>query len=238
MHVAIIGAAGGLGKAIVEICRQEGISFTAIVRSRPERISEVPAGSRVSVVSSLAEKDALAEAFTGADVVISAMGVTSASYDPSALHSSNMSTIEAAMNDTGVDRIIITNTLLSASPGQPASLSMRLFSLFPGTVGRGAREQRAVVDALANGAYSTLRWTLVRAGVNARGKDERPVASAEWDKKINTYRPVSYQAMARWMIEEAAANEFVRRAPFVSLGTAPTRDYRRPQHQERGDEIV
>ena len=218
-HVAIIGAAGGLGKAIVEVCRKEGILFTAIVRSRPERIENVPSGSRVSVVPSLADQAALAEAFTGADVVISAMGVTSASYDLSALHSANMPTIEAAMNAADVDRIMITNTLLSSSPGQPASLSMRFFSLFPGTVGRGAREQRAVVDALAGGAYSTLRWTLVRAGVNARGSDEPPVASVDWDKKINSYRPVSYQAMAGWMLEEAAANRFVRQAPFVSLGT-------------------
>jgi hypothetical protein len=28
--------------------------------------------------------------------------------------------------------------------------------------------------------------------------------------------PVSYQAMGRWMIEEAAANRFVRSAPLVS----------------------
>src|SRR5882762_1169028 len=38
-----------------------------------------------------------------------------------------------------------------------------------------------VIDALGRGAFSSLRWTLVRAGLNARGKDERPVASADWD---------------------------------------------------------
>jgi hypothetical protein len=135
-----------------------------------------------------------------------------------------MPTIENSMSATGVDRIIITNTLLSAAPGESASPSMRFFSLFPGTIGRGAREQRAVVDALAHGLYSTLRWTLVRAGVNARGKDEFPVASVDWDKRINSWRPVSYRAMGRWMLEEAAANEFVRQAPFVSLGVVPKDD--------------
>lgn len=44
-HVAVIGAAGGLGQGIVKICRAEGIGFTAIVRSRPERITEVPGGA-------------------------------------------------------------------------------------------------------------------------------------------------------------------------------------------------
>lgn len=43
------------------------------------------------------------------------------------------------------------------------------------------REQQAVVDALGSGAFSSLCWTLVRAGVNSRGKNERPVASEDWD---------------------------------------------------------
>jgi hypothetical protein len=72
------------------------------------------------------------------------------------------------------------------------------------------------VDALGKGAFSSLRWTLVRAGVNGRGKDERPVASAEWDGAVNSWLPVSYAAMGRWMLEEAASNEFVRAAPLVS----------------------
>jgi putative NADH-flavin reductase len=217
-HVAIIGAAGGLGKGIIEVCRAETIPFTAIVRSRPERIADVPTGSRVCVVTSLADKAALTNAFLEADTVISAMGVTSASQDASALHSVNMPTIEAAMHDAEVERIIITNTLLSAAPGERTSRSMRFFSWLPGTIGRGAREQNAVVDALGRGAYSTLAWTLVRAAVNTRGRDERPVGSADWDSNVNSWRPVSYQAMGRWMLEESVANEFVRKAPCVSLG--------------------
>jgi hypothetical protein len=83
-------------------------------------------------------------------------------------------------------------------------------------MGRGARELQAVTDALGNGAFSMLRWTLVRGGLNVRGKDERPVASANWDGALNSRLPVSYEAMARWMLEEAVANEFLRAAPLVS----------------------
>ncbi len=90
-YVAVIGAAGGLGQGILSICRAEGIGFTAIVRSRPERVNEVPAGSRVAVV-----------------------------------------------------------------------------------------------------------------------------ASRGWDGALNSWFPVSYCAMARWMLGEAAANQFVREAPLVS----------------------
>jgi hypothetical protein len=127
-----------------------------------------------------------------------------------------MATVEESMLAAGVDRIVIVNTLLASLPGRPAGRIMRFFMWLPGTVGRGAREQQAVADALGSGAFPSLRWTLVRGGLNARGKDERPVAAADWSGALNSWSPVSYEAMGRWMLEEAAASEFVRAAPLVS----------------------
>jgi putative NADH-flavin reductase len=215
-HVAVIGAAGGLGQGILAICRDEGIGFTAIVRSRPERITNVPPGSRVAVVTSLADRSALTAALAGADAVLTALGVTATSQDRSASLSANMDTVEQAMSDAGFDRIVIINTLLTSLPGKPASPLMRFFSWMPGNIGRGAREQQSVVDALGRGSFSSLRWTLVRGGLNARGSDEHPVASADWAGAPSSWMPVSYRAMGRWMLQEAAANEFVRAAPLVS----------------------
>jgi hypothetical protein len=215
-RVAIVGAAGGLGQGMLGVCRVEGIPFTAVVRSRPERIGDVPGGSRVVVVQSLADRAALEDAFSGADAVLTALGVTATSQDRAALLSANMATVEQAMSAAGVDRIMVTNTLLTTPPGQPASRAMRFFAWMPGKVGRGAREQQAVVDALGAGAFASLRWTLVRGGLNARGADEPPVASLDWQGAANSWAPVSYAAMARWMLVESATNEFVRAAPLVS----------------------
>lgn len=215
-HVAVIGAAGGLGQGVLSVCRAEGIGFTAIVRSRPDRIADVPSGSRVAVVRSLADRTTLTEAFSSAGAVLAVLGLTSTSHDRSALLSANMATVEESMLAAGVDRIIVINTMLASPPGKPASRAMRFFSWMPGTMGRGASEQQAVVEALGTGAFSSLRWTLVRAGVNSRGKNERPVASADWEGALNSWFPVSYEAMGRWMLEEAAANNFVRAAPLVS----------------------
>jgi putative NADH-flavin reductase len=66
-HVAVIGAAGGPGQGILDVCRTEGIGFTAIVRSRPERITNVPRGSQIAVVTSFAACTLLKKAFSGAD---------------------------------------------------------------------------------------------------------------------------------------------------------------------------
>ena len=189
-HVAVIGAAGGLGQGILHVCREENITFTAIVRSRPERITEVPEGSYVVVVTSLANRAALSEAFSGADAILTAMGVTSTSSDSSALLSANMATVESSMTASGVDRILVINTLVTSRPGKAASWFVRFLSWLPGTMGRGATELQAVVTALGDGAFSSLRWTLVRASVNSRGKDERPVASAEWDSALNSWLAV------------------------------------------------
>jgi hypothetical protein len=216
VNVAVIGAAGGLGQGILAECRAMGIQFTAIVRSRPERINDVPSGSRVVVVTSLADRAALAAAFTGVDAVITALGITATSQDQSATLSANMDTVERAMHDAGVDRIVVINSLLTQRPGEPAGKLMRFFSLMPGIVGRGARELRAVSDALGRGAFSSLRWTLVRGGLNSRGRDDVPAVSADWAGASNSWMPLSYRAMGRWMLDEAAANRYVRKAPLVS----------------------
>lgn len=215
-RVAVLGAAGGLGQDILSVCKAEGVQFTAIVRSRPNRISEVPSGSRVAVVTSLADQPALTEAFAGADAVLTAIGLTSTSADRSALLSANMDAVEESMLAAGVDRIVVINTLLASLPGSPASRALRFFSWVPGAMGRGASEQLSVVDALGSGAFSLLRWTLVRGGLNSRGKNEPPVAAADWGGAVNFWAPVSYEAMGRWMLAEASANEFVRAAPIVS----------------------
>jgi len=216
--VAVIGAAGGLGQGILSVCRAEGVDFTAIVRSRPERITDVPVGSRVIVVESLTDGAALTAAFSGTDAVLTALGVTAATHDRPALLSANMDTVEESMIAAGVDRIIMINTVLSSLPGKSASRLMRFFSWMPGNIGRGATEQQAVVDAHGGGAFASLRWTLVRAAVNSRGSDERPVAYPDWPAALNSWSPVSYADMGRWMLEESVANAFVRAAPLVSKG--------------------
>lgn len=215
-HVAVIGAAGGLGQGILSVCRAERIAFTAIVRSRPERIADVPHGSRVVVVESIANRAALTDAFSGTNAVLTALGVTATTNNRLALLSANMATVKESMITAGVDRIIIINTLLNSLPGQPASRLMRFFSCMPGNMGRGATEQLAVVDALSKDALAPLRWTLVRAAVNSRGIHERPVAAVDWRGALNSWLPVSYADMGRWMLEEVVANNFVRAAPLVS----------------------
>lgn len=217
-HVAVLGAAGGLGEGILAACREQGVGYTAIVRSRPERIANLPAGSGVVVAPSLGDVVTLASAFAGADAVITALGVTATSCDATASLAAHMASVERAMQSACVDRIVMINTLLASAPGAPAGLPMRFFASLPGRIGIGAREQQAVVDALGRGAFSSLRWTLVRGGLNARGSEEAPVDSADWCGARNSWMPVSYRSMGLWLLDEAAHGRYVRAAPLVSRG--------------------
>lgn len=77
-----------------------------------------------------------------------------------------------------------------------------------------------VAKGLDAGALASLEWTLVRAGVNGAGAPVPPVASADWSPDCrNSLAPVSYEAMGRWMLEEARERKWVRMMPLVSKST-------------------
>ena len=81
------------------------------------------------MVTSLADRALLTEAFSGADVVLTAMGVTSTSSDGSGLLSANMAAVEQSMLAAKVDRILMINTMIASPPGEPADRVMRLLLL-------------------------------------------------------------------------------------------------------------
>ena len=74
------------------------------------------------------------------------------------------------------------------------------------------------IASLSIGLMALLTLTVVRGGLNSRGKDVPPVATNDWPDARNSWMPVSYAAMARWMVEEATANRYVHAAPLVSRG--------------------
>lgn len=150
-------------------------------------------------------------------MVLTALGVTPTSHERQSLRYRRMRPRwKPRCGSPEFDAVAIINTLLVSLPGKSASGAMRLFTWMPGWVGRGAREQQAAADAIGRGAFSSVRWTLVRGGLNSRGKNEAPVSAVDWPGALNSWMPVSYEAMARWMIEEAAAGRYVKAAPLVS----------------------
>ncbi|KAI8618787.1 hypothetical protein BC830DRAFT_1165906 [Chytriomyces sp. MP71] len=217
-HVAIVGAAGNLGTGILQECIQHGVRVTAIVRSRPERIAtaDLPAGSRVAVVTSLADVSALTEAFGGCEAVLFATGVTGTSSDATALLSRNMAAVEEALKASGVDRVLVSSSLLASAVGEPSSFLINAFSWLPGKMGAGAMEFKAVSAALGEGTWKELKWTLVRAACYPSGAEEDAVAAENWNAGLNSYMPVSFKAMGRWMLQEAAESHFIRLSPLVS----------------------
>jgi uncharacterized protein YbjT (DUF2867 family) len=107
MKIVVLGASGGVGQKLVELGRIDGHDVVAVVRSSswtPPPNVEVRRGA-------LTDEGFLSEAFAGADVVLSALGLRVSSLapwakaeDPTFLTRSTPA-IVAAMEKAGVKRI-------------------------------------------------------------------------------------------------------------------------------------
>lgn len=64
------------------------------------------------------------------------------------------------------------------------------------------------------------------------------MASPDWAGALNSWMPVSYRAMGRWMLEEAATSEFVWEAPLVSRVEAESQRFREPTAVGFVDSVV
>lgn len=105
MKIALIGATGFVGSAILKEALQRNHEVKAIVR-QPEKLTEV--NDQVSVVSAdVMDTEALASAIKGTDVVISAYnaGWTNPNLYSDFLQGSK--SIEAAVKQSGVKRLIV-----------------------------------------------------------------------------------------------------------------------------------
>jgi len=138
--IAITGATGFVGQAVVaEACRR-GVALRALARR------EQPACEGVNWVrGDLADQAALAALVEGAEAVLHVAGVVN-TPDPTGFHLGNVAGTEAlvaAAAEAGVARFVFVSSLAAREPGLSA-------------YGRSKRHAEEVVQT------STLEWTIVR----------------------------------------------------------------------------
>jgi putative NADH-flavin reductase len=148
LRLFILGATGGIGRALVDQARERGHEVTAFVRS-PQRLG-APRG--VTVVQgdprSVAE---LRDALPGHDAVLSALGPPGAGRT-TILRESARSTV-AAMHDAGVDRLLVVSAAMLFDAGILFTLLRRVLLR---NVAEDSLEMERVVMA------SGLDWTIAR----------------------------------------------------------------------------
>lgn len=151
-HIALTGATGFVGHAVLDVLAHKSLPATALARSVPDK----PRTLVDWVRGSLADPPALAQLVSGAEVVIHVAGLTT-SHDPAELDRANaagtLALVEAA-RAAGVRRFVFVSSLAAREPALSAY---------------GASKAKAETIVAASG----LDWTIVRppAVYGPRDKD-------------------------------------------------------------------
>ncbi len=206
MKLAVFGATGGLGRAVVRAALAGGHTVRAMVRD-PAKLDV--AGVEV-VVGDLSDSAAMASTVAGVDAVISCVGVVRGG-DP-AVFGTGMEALVQAMDADGVRRLVAISGAGLELEGDVTGLGRRLIITllrwFARDVLRGKELEWAAIRT------SGVDWTLVRV---ARMVDRAGAGKVRADlHQVGGSPMVAYEDVAAWMVEEAGARRFVHRAPFVS----------------------
>jgi putative NADH-flavin reductase len=208
MKLTIFGATGGTGRELVEQALADGHDVTVYVRN-PDKVTQSP--DRLTIIQGeMDEPEKIAQAITGADAVISALGPTSNS--PERPLTSGMNHIVTAMKAAGVSRLIAATGAGVADPNDKPQLIGRLSGLALRLFARHVlADSQGMVAAIRN---SDLDWTLARAPrLNDKpGTGQIKVGYAGKGPGTQLARA----DFARFMLDQLSSDEWVRKAPMLS----------------------
>lgn len=149
MNLLVLGATGGIGRAIVEQAIARGDNVTALVRN-PRKITTSHDRLRV-VEGSPLEPAHVARALSGADAVLSTLGHTD--LGPSTVVTDAARVLSAAMKPSGVRRLVVVSTTLVLPGGG-------VLANLPKWITRHALADSRAMEELV--ATTDLDWTALR----------------------------------------------------------------------------
>jgi len=207
MKIAVIGATGFVGKAVVNELLSRGVQVKAIAR-HPETI-ETKNPNLTLVTADVFDTDQLAGLVAGSDAVISA-------YNPGwtnpAIYNDTLKgagSIEKAVEDSGVKRLlvvggagslVINGSQLVDSPDFPAAYKV---------AASGARDYLNILRK-----NEKLDWTFISPAINLHpgertGKFRLGTDEPVFDEKGNS--SISVEDMAVAIADEIEKNQFIKR---------------------------
>ncbi|SFF10733.1 Putative NADH-flavin reductase [Actinoplanes philippinensis] len=183
MRVAVAGANGSTGRALVDRALSAGHQVTALVR-RSDGLPEHP-GLRIGLLDVTSDHDRAAALLEGHDAVISTLGNAlfyRSGPAPKFLAAAHR-TLVAAAQRAGVPRVATMLAYGSAATTAPAPPIIRLLA---GTLLR--RDFRDLAGADAALAESGLAWTVVHFGALTDGEH-----TGAWQLSTDLRRPARYR---------------------------------------------
>jgi putative NADH-flavin reductase len=187
--ILVLGATGGIGRALVEQAVQRGHSVTAFVRS-PEKLGAPPEGVTVRR-GDPHDVDELRAALPGHDGVISALGPPGPG--PTTLHRDCARSTVAAMRAAGVPRLLIVSAAVLFEDHGFSYWLLRKTLLR--NIAQDCSEMERVVKA------SGLDWTIVRPPRLTNGRLTGHYGVEE-DRMPKGGSSVSRADVAQFLLEE------------------------------------
>ena len=207
MNIAVFGATGARGKAVVAEALQRGHKVVALARD-PGKIEIEHANLRV-VAGNVLDPTAVEEVVAGQDAVVSLLGAGMRRTD---LRTEGTRRIVQAMERTGVKRLISQSVFGLGDSAAKLPLYWKL--LVKPLILRNAYRDHAGQEAVV--AASNLNWTITR-----------PVSLRDWEP-TGSYQHGAAQAMngitlkigltdlARFTLDQLTSDEYLHDMPGIS----------------------
>jgi putative NADH-flavin reductase len=209
MHVVIFGATGKTGRQLVTQALELGHTITAVARH--------PGGVAVEhdrlhvVQASFEDQAAIEAAIRGHDAVLSAVGAPQ-SRKPTTVHADSARSICAAMEATGVQRLICV-TSGGTNPQHDPALPFIFEQIFKRIYANIYRDQQAMEQIVTE---SALDWTIVRpAGLTDAPPTGQCRVAEGYALPGGSRTPRS--DLAAFMLQQLESCKYVRKAVALAL---------------------
>jgi len=211
MKLTIFGASGATGQQLIEQALAAGHQVVAYARN-PARISASETGLTV-VQGELSDTAAIRRVIHGAEAVISVLGPRPGEDLHSQPLTHGMQAILAAMQTSGVRRLIISSTPSTADPNDLPDIQFKLLVAIIKSTMRPAYEE--IVNVARIVRASDLDWTIVRVSMlNNQPGTGRIRAGTLGRKQAGT--KLARADLAMFILEQLKDSTWLRHAPAIS----------------------
>jgi putative NADH-flavin reductase len=156
MQLSIFGATGKVGSLLVDQALEAGHSVTAVVRD-PARLTLPRRGTPRVITADVMDAEEIADAVTGADAVLSALGPPGRA--PTSILSDSTPSIITAMDKVGATRLITISGSMVDDTGDGPLLRYIGKPMTRRILRNACADMRRAEDAIH---ASDLDWTIVR----------------------------------------------------------------------------
>lgn len=210
MKLAIFGATGKTGAPLVEQALAAGHTVVALARDLSKLALK---NERLTVVQAdIASPPQVAQAVLGADAVLSVLGP--ASNAPDFQISRGMANIVAAMQQTGVRRLVVSTGAAVGDPNDAPKLFHRVMNVLVQTTAKNVYlDMKQTADIVR---ASDLDWTIVRVPMLTGGAKTGSVRVGYVGKGPGAR--LTRADLAAFMLGQVDDKTYLHRAPAISSG--------------------